>query len=96
MNAYGIEIWKSVKHNDKFSHNINRFEIIHARNETEAKNKVTLAQGYIQNLPALQIEVSGESIYACRKIGTVKIEKFYVYSDGRTPRPVGKRMGTMK
>ena len=91
MNAYGVEIWKGVRHNDKFSHNINRFEIIHARNEVEAKNKITLAQGYIQNIPALQIEVSGEFIYSIKKMGTVKIEKFYVYSDGRTPRPVRKR-----
>jgi len=95
MNAYGIDIWRSVKHNDKFSHNVNRFEIIHARNEAEAKNKVTLAQGYIQNLPALQIEVSNETIYSIKKIGTVKIEKFYVYSDGRTPRPV-RTVGAMK
>ena len=72
MNAYVIEIWRSVKHNDKFSHTINRFEIIHSRNEAEAKNKITLAQGYIQNLPALQIEVSSEFIYSAKKIGTVK------------------------
>ena len=89
MNAYEISIWRGVKHNGEFSHNIQRTELIHARNEIEARHKVTLAQGYLQNITSLQIEVSGEFIYSCRKIGTVKIEKFYVYSDGRTPRPAG-------
>ncbi len=88
MNAYEIRIWKSVKHNDKFSHYLERKQLIHARNETQAKNKIALEKGNAHNLDNLIITVSEEYIYSTTKIGTVVIRPFYVYSDGRTPRPV--------
>ncbi len=91
MNAYEFRIWKSVKHNDKFSHNLERTQLIHARNETEATNKITLEKGNTHKLQNLIITVSDEYIYSTIKIGTVTIKPFYVYSDGRTPRLVNKR-----
>ena len=91
MNAYEIRIRKSVKHNDKFSHNLERKQLIHARNETEATNKVILEKGNTHKLQNLIITVSDECIYSTTKIGTVEIKPFYVYSDGRTPIPVNKR-----
>jgi hypothetical protein len=84
MNAYGIDIWRSVKHNGEFVTNANRFVIIHARNEQEAKTKVTLAKAYINDLPALKMEVSAEIIYSVTKLGTVRIEPFYVYSGDKS------------
>lgn len=85
MNAYGIDIWRGVEHNGKFVTNANRFEVIHARNEQEAKSKITLAKGYTQELPALTIKVSAECIYSVTKLGTVKIEPYYVYSGDKSP-----------
>jgi len=55
--------------------------LVHARNEKEAKSKITLIKGDTKVLPDLIIKVHDEFIYSCTKIGTVKIEPFYVYSD---------------
>lgn len=91
MNAYEICIWKSVKHNGKFSHNIERRQLVHTRNEKEAGLKVELEPSKIHDMTkagGILIEVSQEYIYEVVKIGTVHIEKFYVYSDGRNPIPV--------
>ena len=82
MNAYRVDIWCSVKHNDKFIQNSSNAYIIHARNEEEARSKVTLRKGYTKDLPGLKLEVSNETIYSSRKVGTVIIEPYYVYSDG--------------
>ena len=91
MNVYEISIWRGVKHNGEFSHNVQRMELIHARNEAEARGKVTLtpSKTYESN-SSLKIEASAETIYSCRKTGTVLVKPFYVYSDGRTPRPTGR------
>ncbi len=89
MNVYEIEIWRQVKHNDKFSHTITRMELIHARNEERAKAKITLAQEKRQS-GIMEIVVSSEFIYAIRKTGTVTKQLYYEYSDGRTPSPVVK------
>lgn len=96
MNAYRIDIWKSVEHNGKFVANINRVVLIHARNETEAKSKISLQKETVQNLPQLEIKVSNEVIYSCERIGTVTIERFYVYSDGRTPISVKEYQAQLK
>ena len=85
MNAYEIVVWRSVKHNNGFSHNDGRVVLVHARNEEEAKKKVVLRVGCVIRLIDLIIDVSAEFIYSTRKIGTVRIERFYVYSDGRSP-----------
>jgi hypothetical protein len=95
MNAYEIDIWRGVKHNGVFSHNDVRVELVHARNEEEAREKITLREGYIHNSFGacdLVIEVSSETIYSCRKIGTVCIKPFYVYSDGRSPVLVSEKV----
>lgn len=85
MNAFEIDIWRQVKHNGKFSHTVTRVELIHARSEQEAKGKVKLTEGktYINSNP--EIEVSAEFIYSCRKIGTVRKQLYYEYSNGRRP-----------
>jgi hypothetical protein len=88
MNAYEIDIWRSVKHNGEFVVNDPRTEVVHARNETEAKSKIKLAEKKTHQSADLLIDVSAEFIYGCHKIGTVTIEKFYVYSSNRTPTPV--------
>ena len=88
MQAFDIEIWRQVEHNGKFSHTVPRVELIHARNEQEAKGKVKLVEGKTQMVGDLEIQVSNEFIYSCRKIGTVRKVLFYEYSDGRTPRRV--------
>ena len=85
MNAYLVDIWTGVKHNNKFSHNVQRVELVHARNENEAKTKVTLVKGYKKLVGDLALDVSNETIYSVRKIGTVRIKRCYVYSDGRSP-----------
>jgi len=85
MNAFEVDIWKQVKHNGKFSHTIPRMELIHARNEQEARGKVELAGGELQKGYNLEIDVSAEFIYSCRKVGTVRKQLYYEYSDGRNP-----------
>jgi len=90
MNVYEIDIWRSVKHNGTFSHTVHRVELIHALNEERAKKKITLREGKTQEAGTLTIEVSSETIYAIRKTGTVLKQMYYVYSDGRSPRPVGQ------
>ena len=88
MNAYEIDLWRSVKHNGEFVTNLQRRIIVHARNEKEAKTKVTLKESTVNKLPGLTIEASRESIYRTTLIGTVTIEPFYVYSSSRTSIPV--------
>ena len=88
MNVYEIDIWRSVKHNSKFSHTVSRVELIHALNEERAKKKITLAEGKTQEVGTLTLEVSDEIIYTIKKTGTVTKQMYYVYSDGRNPRPV--------
>lgn len=85
MNAFELDIWKQVKHNGKFSHTVTRMRLIHARNEREARGKVKLAEGETSLTGTLEIEVSAEFIYSCRKIGTVRKQLYYKYSDGRRP-----------
>jgi hypothetical protein len=83
MNAYEISIWRGIRHNEKFIVNDQRTVIIHARNETEAKSKVKLAEPQHNNLDNIRIDVSKEFIYTVYKIGTVTIQPFYVYSNDR-------------
>jgi hypothetical protein len=88
MNAYEIDVWRGIKHNGEFVINDSRKVMIHARNQIEAINKVKLAETKTNKLDGLLIEVSAEFIYRITKIGTVKIEKFYVYSHGKSPTSV--------
>ena len=90
MNVYEIDIWKSVKHNGVFSHNILRKVVIHSVNEEKARSKalLMLASSSTNKLPDLLIEVSPENIYGIQKTGTVIKRMYYEYSDGRAPRPV--------
>jgi len=95
MNVYEVDIWKSVKHNGIFSHNIQRKLVIHAVNEQKARSKTlrTLASSSTQHsvgtvTNGLTIEVSPEYIYGIQKTGTVIKRMYYEYSDGRNPRPV--------
>ena len=88
MNVYEIVIWCTVKHNSVFSHTVSRVEVIHALNEERAKKKLTFKEGSTQEAGTLTIEVSSETIYAIRKAGTVTKQMYYVYSDGREPKPV--------
>ena len=90
MKAFEISIWRGVKHNDVFSHNDVRVGLVHARNEVEAREKVTLCEGRVTHLSGLDIDVSPEVIYSVRDIGVVRIKRFYVYSDGRSPVLIGK------
>lgn len=85
MNVFRIAIWRSVQHNGKFVTNIQRVAIIHARNQKEAAAKITLKKELVQNLPELEIKASQEIIYSCEKVGTVKIEPYYVYSKDYSP-----------
>ena len=62
-----------------------RVELIHARNEQEAKGKIELTVGKTYVTGNLKIEASAEFIYSCKKIGTVKKQLYYEYSDGRRP-----------
>ena len=94
MNAYEVDVWRGVQHNGKFSHNDSRVELIHARNEEEARKKITLREGHVDGLTSgLNINVSSESIYSVRKIGTVKIGRFYVYTDSEGSTRVGREVG---
>lgn len=77
--------WRSLKHNGQFVTNLQRVALIHARNEMEAKSKIKLTEAKTQQLSNLLIETSNEFIYSVTKIGTVTIEKFYVYSGDRSP-----------
>jgi hypothetical protein len=85
MNAYRIDVWRSVKHNGKFVTNIQRQIVVHARNKEEAESKIKLTKESVNKLPALLVEASNEFIYSCEKIGTVTIQPFYVYSDKLSP-----------
>lgn len=89
MNVYEFDIWYSVKHSGKFSHTSIRYQMVHALNEERARKKLTLAQSTTMGTEPHLVETSAEFIYSVRKTGTVKKQLFYVYSNGRTPRPVG-------
>ena len=88
MNVYEVDIWRSVYHNDKFSHTATRFQLIHALNEERAKRKITLAEEKVYTSGSLLIRATSEVIYHIQKAGSVTKQLFYVYSNGRTPRPV--------
>lgn len=89
MNVFEFDIWCSVKHNGKFSHTVTRMEVIHALNKERAKKKITLQKGETRTLSGgLEITSSDEFIYSVRRTGNVTKQLFYVYSDGRTSRPV--------
>lgn len=90
MNVYEIDIWRSIKHNGEFSHTATRFELVHALNEERARRKITLAKARIWGKEPTVVETSDEFIYSIRKSGAVTKQLYYVYSDGRTPRPVIK------
>jgi hypothetical protein len=92
MNTYEFDIWKQVKHNDKFSHTYQRVELVHALNEERAKAKLSLKPAESHEMNGHKTEVGAEFIYSSRRTGTVTIQPYYVYSDGRSPRPV-KRGG---
>jgi hypothetical protein len=88
MNAYKITIRKSVKHNGIFSHNVSRELIAHAKNEDEAKNKITLEKSYQELVTGnLTVDVGDEAIYSFDKIGTVHKEtkEYFVYSNENYP-----------
>ena len=87
MNVYEIDIWRSVYHGEKFTHNAQRQELIHALNEDRAKKKIELADERVWQSGTLVIRAAQEVIYSIRKTGTVTKQLYYVYSDGRTPRP---------
>ena len=91
MNTYEFDIWYQVDHNGKFSHTVTRSELIHALNEEMAKKKIILQPSSTWNAGngTLKIEATAEFIYATRRTGTVTKQVYYVYSDGRRPRPVG-------
>jgi hypothetical protein len=91
MNVYRIDIWRSVNHGETFSHNVQRVEIVHALNKDKALKKIKLAPEKVWHSGSLEIKASSETIYSIEKTGTVTIQPFYVYSDGRTPRPVSLR-----
>jgi hypothetical protein len=84
MLGFRLHIWYSVKHNGEFVVNNGRTEIVHARNECEAKSKAVLAPAKHQIIGNLTIDCSPEFIYEAEKIGTVKTitRKFYQYSNG--------------
>ena len=88
MNVYEVDIWRSVNHNGKFSHTVQRFEVIHALNEELAKKKITLDKAKSYGKEPLIVDVTSEYIYRIKKAGTVTKQMFYVYSSGRNPRPV--------
>ena len=88
MNVYEIDIWCCVSHNEKFSHNGKRMELIHALNEERAKKRITLTKEREWEVGGTRIKVKAEAIYSIRKTGTVTKQLYYVYSDGRNPRPV--------
>jgi hypothetical protein len=85
MNVYEASIWCDVHHGSEFSHNSQRVQLIHALNEERAKKKITLAPKKTCGTDTI---ISTEFIYSIRKTGTVVIKPYYVYSDGRSPRPV--------
>ncbi len=88
MNVYEIDIWCGVKHSGVFLHNAIRFELVHALNEERARKRIKLAEVKTMGSEPHLIEVSAEFIYSVRKTGTVTKQMYYVYSDGRSPRPV--------
>ena len=88
MNVYEFDIWKQVKRDGEFSHTCTRMELIHALNEERATSKITLAGEKTWESGGGKFVVSGEFIYAVRKTLTVVKQMYYVYSDGRGPRPV--------
>ncbi len=94
MNTYEADIWRSVYHNDKFSHTNQRVQLIHALSEERAKRKIILAEEKTQctggNTP-ITVKGSHEYLYRITKTGTVTKQLFYVYSDGRTPSPVKEK-----
>ena len=88
MNVYDIDIWCSVRHSGVFSHTATRYQMVHALNEERAKKKVELSPARTMGKKPHLVEASAEVIYSIRKSGIVTKQMFYVYSDGRTPRPV--------
>ena len=90
MNVYEFDIWKQVKRDGEFSHTVIRKELVHALNLERAKKKITLAKEDTFKSGQCEYVVSSEFIYHTEKTGTVTKQMYYVYSDGRSPRPVVK------
>ncbi len=88
MNVFEAHIWRGVYHSGKFSHNATRVQLIHAMNVEQAKSKIHLAPESVMGKEPYEVKASAETIYEIRKTGTVTIKTYYVYSDGRSPRPV--------
>jgi len=88
MNVYDVDIWRGVYHNEKFSHNATRYQLVHALNEERARKRITLEREKTWKNGSLEIRASDEVISSIRKAGTVTKQLYYEYSDGRTPRPV--------
>ena len=88
MNVYEADIWRSVYHNDKYSHTVQRKQLIHAMNKELAEKKITLEPEKIWGKEPLIVKASSEIIYRLERTGTVTIQPYYVYSDDRSPRPV--------
>lgn len=87
MNVYEAHIWCRVKHNGEFSHNGQRFELIHALNEERARKQIVLADSKTWGEGTQRVDIASEFIYSIEKTGTVKKQMYYVYSNGRSPRP---------
>lgn len=88
MNVYKADIWCSMYHSNVFSHTSVRTQLIHALNKDRAKKKIKLAAERIMGKEPNIVKASAETIYDLRKVGTVTIKPYYVYSNGRDPRPV--------
>ena len=88
MNVYEITLFQGVYHGEKgdiFITNNQRELVIHALNEERAKKKITLKSGEDKSP---HYRTTPEVIYSIKRTGTVTIQPYYVYSDGRSPRPI--------
>ncbi len=81
MKAFEFELWQPSYYEGKFTNNIQRFVIVHARNEDEARQLIPLRKGKEYPLHTTK----DESVYDVKDLGSVRIEKFYVYQKDKSP-----------
>ncbi len=89
MNGYKIVLFQAVYHNDKFSHNIQREEIVRAKTEKEAVKQIELkpAREYaLASVNGLKIKAHKEIIYRVEYLGYLRWKKVAEYI-----KPKGKR-----
>jgi len=81
MKGYKVYIWRTVNHNGEFSHHNEDIQIIHAKNEREARAKIRELKPaeHHELVNGLVIDTSEEFVYSVEYLGRVRRRTVYDY-----------------